>query len=43
MGSPTGVAWAGAAVFTRRGDRIADVWVLGDLHGLREALSAAAR
>ena len=34
--TPTGerVSWAGSAHFTFRDDLIADVWVLGDLHGL---------
>ena len=34
--APTGkrVTYAGAAVFTFQGDRISDVWVLGDLHAL---------
>jgi predicted ester cyclase len=38
--SPTGqrVDWAGAALFTLKGDKIADLWVLGDLEGLREQL-----
>lgn len=33
------VQWAGAALFTIEGDRIAEVWVLGDLHGLVGQLS----
>ena len=33
------VSWAGAAFFTFSGGRIADVWVLGDLHGLAEQLT----
>jgi predicted ester cyclase len=38
--APTGreVSWAGAAFFTVDGDRIRDVWVLGDLDGLRRQL-----
>ena len=38
--APTGrrVAWAGAALFTLKSDKIADLWVLGDLQGLREQL-----
>ena len=38
--APTGrrVTWAGAALFTFRGERVADVWVLGDLKGLEAAL-----
>jgi steroid delta-isomerase-like uncharacterized protein len=42
---PTGVrlSWAGAAFFTFDGDLIRDVWVLGDLDGLRAQLADAAR
>lgn len=38
--APTGkdVAWVGAALFTFAGEKIKDVWVLGDLHGLESAL-----
>ena len=38
--APTGrrVAWAGAALFTLKSDKIVDLWVLGDLQGLREQL-----
>lgn len=38
--SPTGmrVSWAGCALFTFRGERIAEAWVLGDLHGLETEL-----
>jgi hypothetical protein len=32
------VEWAGAALFTLKSDKIADLWVLGDLQGLREQL-----
>lgn len=32
------VAWAGAAFFTFAGGQIGDLWVLGDLHGLRQQL-----
>lgn len=32
------VSWSGAALFTFRGDRASDVWVLGDLKGLEEQL-----
>lgn len=41
---PTGkpVAWLGCALFTFSGDRIRDVWVLGDLKGLEARLRAAA-
>ncbi len=37
---PTGrpVSWAGAALFTFADDRIRDLWVLGDVHGLIEQL-----
>lgn len=41
--APTGkrVEWAGAALFTLGHDgRIADLWVLGDLHGLTAQLRA---
>ena len=39
---PTGrtVAWEGAALFTLREGKIADVWVLGDLAGLDALLRA---
>ena len=36
------VEYAGAAVFRFRGERIAEVWVLGDVHGLLEQLRATA-
>lgn len=38
--APTGqrLSWAGCALFTFRGPRIADVWVLGDLKHLEEQL-----
>jgi predicted ester cyclase len=38
--APTGrrVEWAGAALFTLKGGKIADLWVLGDVNGLREVL-----
>jgi len=34
--APTGrhVWWYGAPVFTFRGDKVSDLWVLGDIHGL---------
>ena len=32
------VSWPGAALFTFRGDRIVDVWVLGDRKSLEEQL-----
>jgi predicted ester cyclase len=40
--TPTGrpVRYAGAAVFKFRGDRIAEVWVLGDIYGLISQLQA---
>src|SRR5713101_7660612 len=40
--APTGrlIQYAGAAVFKFRGDRIAEVWVLGDTHGLISQLEA---
>jgi steroid delta-isomerase-like uncharacterized protein len=34
------VSWTGAAVFSFREGRIATLWVLGDLHGLLQQLSA---
>lgn len=42
--APTGrhVAWAGAPFFTFEGDRVRDLWVLGDVHGLIEQLKAHA-
>jgi steroid delta-isomerase-like uncharacterized protein len=40
--APTGrrIQYAGAAVFKFRGDRIAEVWVLGDIYGLINQLKA---
>ena len=40
---PTGkfIQYAGAAVFSFRGDRIAEVWVLGDLFGLISQLDSS--
>lgn len=40
--APTGrtVEYAGAALFRFEGDRIAEVWVLGDVHGLLQQLRA---
>lgn len=40
--APTGkhVAWAGAPFFTFEGDKVRDLWVLGDIHGLVEQLRA---
>lgn len=42
--APTGkhVAWAGAPFVTFEGDRVRDLWVLGDVHGLIEQLKANA-
>lgn len=41
---PTGrpVSWEGAALFTIRDGRVADIWVLGDLQGLHQRLRADA-
>lgn len=38
--APTGkhVAWQGAPFFTFDGDKVRDLWVLGDIHGLVEQL-----
>lgn len=38
--APTGkqVSWIGCAIFSFDGERIADVWVLGDLKGLENQL-----
>jgi predicted ester cyclase len=43
--APTGqrLEWAGAALFTFKGERVADLWVLGDLHGLRQLLERQAQ
>lgn len=40
--APTGrpIQYAGAAIFKFRGDRIAKVWVLGDMYGLISQLKA---
>lgn len=37
---PTGrrVEWVGAAVFTFAGEKVSDLWVLGDVHGLLQQL-----
>ena len=42
--APTGkmLEWAGAALFTIEDGRIAELWVLGDVHGLTAQLSANA-
>lgn len=39
--APTGktLTWAGAALFTIEADRITELWVLGDVHGLIDQLS----
>ena len=34
------IEYSGAALFSFRGDRIASVWVLGDIHGLLQQLAA---
>ena len=34
------VSWSGCALFTFRGDRVSDVWVLGDLQSLAQQLEA---
>lgn len=41
---PTGrhIAWDGAPIFTFEGDRIRDLWVLGDIHGLLAQLKQPA-
>ena len=40
--APTGkhVAWAGAPFFPFEGDKVRDLWVLGDVNGLLEQLRA---
>lgn len=42
---PTGkpVEWAGAALFTFRDGLVADLWVLGDVHGLLQLLERNSR
>ncbi|MGH7772861.1 MAG: ester cyclase [Candidatus Binatia bacterium] len=42
--APTGklVEWTGAALFTFRGDKIADLWALGDVYGLLQLLERQA-
>jgi predicted ester cyclase len=35
------VWWYGAPLFTFDGDRVRDLWVLGDIHGLRSRLGIA--
>jgi steroid delta-isomerase-like uncharacterized protein len=42
--TPTGkrVEWAGAAVFTFADEKIAALWVLGDVHGLLQQLASHA-
>ncbi|MEM9736731.1 MAG: ester cyclase, partial [Pseudomonadota bacterium] len=37
------VSWSGAAFFRVSDERIAELWVLGDLDGLRAQLAAASR
>lgn len=43
--APTGqrVEWTGAALFTLVNGKIADLWVLGDVYGLRDQLARAAK
>ena len=43
--SPTGsrVEWTGTALFTFWGGQFADLWVLGDVHGLLQLLERNAR
>jgi predicted ester cyclase len=36
------VGWHGAPIFTFEGDRIRDLWVLGDIHGLLKQLTDTA-
>ena len=36
------VWWHGAPIFTFDGDRVRDLWVLGDIHGLRSRLTPSA-
>jgi len=42
---PTGkpVEWAGSALFAFSGDQVADLWVLGDVHGLLQLLDRNAQ
>lgn len=37
------IEWAGAALFTLLEGQVADLWVLGDVHGLLQALERNAR
>jgi predicted ester cyclase len=37
------VSWAGAAFFTMAGQRIASLWVLGDVEGLKRQLGASGK
>ena len=41
--APSGrhVWWYGAPIFTFEGERVRDLWVLGDIHGLVQRLQAA--
>jgi len=32
------VEWLGSAHFTFEGDKVSDLWVLGDVHGLLQLL-----
>jgi predicted ester cyclase len=36
------VEWAGAAVFTFEGEKVSQLWVLGDVHGLLQQLAGNA-
>lgn len=40
--APSGrhVWWHGAPIFTFEGDKVRDLWVLGDIHGLQQRLAA---
>lgn len=39
LGEEERISWAGAAFFTFRDGRVADLWVLGDLKGLEAQLA----
>jgi steroid delta-isomerase-like uncharacterized protein len=38
-GSGRAIQWSGAAFFTMRGGRIAELWVLGDVDGIKRQLA----
>lgn len=42
---PTGkpVEWMGSALFSFEGEKVADLWVLGDVHGLLQVLEKNAK